>query len=40
MEDIACWRDIVRLKTELRESLRELDHETRRDDLVNGRPSS
>jgi len=37
MEEIACWRDIVRIKAELRESLRDLDHETRRDDLVKGR---
>lgn len=34
MEYVACWRDIVRLKGDLREALREFDQEIRKEDLL------
>ena len=33
MEEVACWRDVARLKSELREATKELDQENRRGDL-------
>ena len=34
MEEVACWRDIVRLKTDLRELTGEFAQEKRRDSLL------
>lgn len=34
MEDVACWRDVTRLKGDLRDALRELDQEKRKYDLL------
>ena len=34
MEDVACWRDITRLKEGLREALRDFDHENRKELLI------
>ena len=33
-EDIACWRDVVRLKSELREALRDFDQEYHKTNLI------
>jgi hypothetical protein len=35
-EEVACWRDVTRLKSELREMLGDLDRETRRERLLGG----
>ena len=35
-EDVACWRDTTRLKTELRETLGEFQREKRKEDLLSG----
>lgn len=34
MEEVACWRDVARLKSELREATKELDQENRRGELL------
>ena len=34
MEEVACWRDVVRLKTELREAMREWTHEKQKQQLL------
>lgn len=34
MEEVACWRDISRLKGDLREALREFDLEKRKENLL------
>jgi len=34
MENVNCWRDVTRLKSELRETLREFDQEKRRHTLL------
>ena len=36
MEEVACWRDIARLRTDLREVMREVSQETRRTNLLSG----
>ena len=35
-EEVACWRDTIRLKTELREVMKELEGEKRRETLLSG----
>ena len=35
-EEVACWRDMTRLKSELREVLREFDGEKRKEALLEG----
>lgn len=36
LEEVACWRDITRLKSELRETLQEFNQEKRREALLGG----
>ena len=35
-EAISCWRDVTRLKSDLRESLKELEQESRKQSLLSG----
>jgi hypothetical protein len=35
-EEINCWKDILRLKTDLRESVSELEQEKRKQNLIKG----
>jgi len=35
-EEISCWRDVTRLKSDLRESLKELEQERRKQSLFSG----
>lgn len=37
LEEIACWRDVTRLKSDLRESLEELAQEKRKQSLLSGK---
>ena len=39
-EEVECWRDVTRLKTELRESLREFSQEKQKNALITGDTSS
>jgi hypothetical protein len=34
MEEVSCWRDITRLKSELRETLKEFNHEKEKEGLL------
>ena len=34
-EEVACWRDTTRLRSELREAMKEFDQEKRRETLLN-----
>jgi hypothetical protein len=36
MEEVACWRDVCRLKSDLREVVRELEREKNRENLISG----
>ena len=36
MEEVACWRDVVRLKSDLRESIGEFVNEKRKQNLIDG----
>lgn len=38
MEEVNCWRDTSRLRTDLREVMREASQEWRRDSLLSGDP--
>lgn len=38
MEEVACWRDVARLRTELREAVREYAMEKRKDALLEEKP--
>ena len=38
-EHVECWRDVTRLKTDLRDALREFGQEQRKTDLLNTAPS-
>ena len=40
MEEVACWRDIVRIKGDLREALRDFDQEKRKEILINSQNGS
>ena len=35
-EEISCWRDVTRLKNDLRESIKELEQEKRKQSLLLG----
>jgi len=37
LEEIACWRDVTRLKSDLRESLKEQAQEKRKQSLLSGK---
>jgi hypothetical protein len=39
-EEVECWRDVTRLKTELRESLREFSQEKQKNALITGDTAS
>ena len=36
MEEVACWRDVCRVKSDLREVMREVSQEKFRQDLISG----
>ncbi len=36
MEGVACWRDVCRLKSDLRDVMRELEREKNRESLISG----
>lgn len=36
MEEVACWRDVTRLRSELREVMKEWSQEKRRDRIITG----
>lgn len=40
MEEVACWRDIVRIKGDLREALRDFDQEKRKENLITSQNGS
>ena len=35
MEEVSCWRDVTRMKSELRETLKEFNHEKEKEGLLN-----
>ena len=39
MEEVSCWRDITRLKSELRETLKEFNHEKEKEGLLSAHES-